>query len=37
VEEMIQRRLAERSWLEEKEIWPEECGGKTMACDVLPG
>ena len=24
VEEMIQRRLEERDWLEEKEIWPEE-------------
>jgi len=24
VEEMIQSRLEERNWLEEKEIWPEE-------------
>jgi hypothetical protein len=24
VEEMIQSRLEERDWLEEKEIWPEE-------------
>jgi len=24
---MIQRRLEDRSWLEEKEIWPEERGG----------
>jgi hypothetical protein len=24
VEEMIQMRLEERSWLEEQEIWPEE-------------
>ncbi len=24
VEEMIQRRLEKRDWLEEKKIWPEE-------------
>jgi hypothetical protein len=24
VEEMIQRRLEERSWIEKREIWPEE-------------
>jgi hypothetical protein len=35
VEEMIQRRLEERSWLEEKEIWPEERCGRLPATFCL--
>jgi hypothetical protein len=28
IDEMIERRLEEKNWLEENEIWPEEHGEK---------